>query len=393
MAISQPSGRLTGLDAARGAALLGMMSTHIFPLYLEGTAEASWVGATFSGRSSALFAVVAGIGLALLTGGHRPHGRAGISRDRRGIAARAVVVAIVGLMLGGLETNIAVILFHYGVLFLLALPFVSMSLRVLSWWAGGWTLLSPVAAFILRPWFQQHVSPSDVGGNPNLEHFGEPVTLLADVMVTGYYPALQWLSYLLLGMVVGRLDLRSLRVQVGLLAGGTALAVAAKLLSGFLLGPAGGLAALRQTQDGQRYDIEAMLPVSLTGIDQSGTWWWLAASAPHSGTQFDLVHTAGTAVAVVGLCLLIARRAQWLLLPLAGAGAATLTLYSLHIWIMSIVDQQQPMWEPATVYWCQVVAFVALGLVLRKLRARGPLEFVATGASDFARTPGTAHSR
>ncbi|GAB3538746.1 hypothetical protein GCM10027403_25950 [Arthrobacter tecti] len=393
MAITQTSGRLSGIDAARGIALFGMMSTHVFPLYVEGTSSASWIGATFSGRSSALFAVVAGIGLALLTGGNRPHQGTALTRDRRGIAARAVVIAMVGLMLGGLETNIAVILFHYGVLFLLALPFVSMSFRRLAWSAAGWTLLSPVAAFLLRPWLQDNVSPPDVDGNPALEHFAEPVTLLSDVLVTGYYPALQWLSYLLLGMVIGRLDLRAFRIQVGLIAGGIGLAITAKITSAFLLGPLGGLAVLLQTPDGRRYNIEAMLSVSLTGVDQSGTWWWLAVSAPHSGTPLDLAHTAGTAAAVVGLCLLVTRRLDWLLLPLSAPGAMTLTLYSLHIWIMSIVDQQQPALDPAPVYWAQAAAFIALGLVLRKLRARGPLEFIVAGASDVARSPGSARKR
>ncbi|WP_299165325.1 heparan-alpha-glucosaminide N-acetyltransferase domain-containing protein [uncultured Arthrobacter sp.] len=393
MSITQSPGRLSGIDAARGIALFGMMSTHVFPLYVEGTAEASWIGATFSGRSSALFALVAGIGLALLTGGSRMHDRPGISRDRRGIAARAVVIAMVGLMLGGLETNIAVILFHYGILFLMALPFVGMPLRRLCWWAAGWTLLSPVAAFLLRPWVEASVNPSDLDGNPALEHFAQPLSLLADILVTGYYPALQWLSYLLLGMLIGRLNLRSLTVQAGLLFAGVGLAGLAKFISAFLLGPLGGLAVLLETPQGQRFDLEAMLPVSLTGIDQTGTWWWLAVSAPHSGTPLDLMHTAGTAAAVVGLCLLATRKLQWLLLPLSAAGAMTLTLYSLHIWIMSIVDQQDVPLDPAPVYWAQVTVFVAVGLLLRKLNARGPLEYVAAGASDVARSAGTVRKR
>lgn len=393
MATTQSPGRLSGIDAARGIALFGMMSTHVFPLYVGGTSDASWIGATFSGRSSALFALVAGIGLALLTGGNRMHDHRAISRDRRGIAARAVVIAMVGLMLGGLETNIAVILFHYGVLFLMALPFVGMPLRRLAWWAAGWTLLSPVAAFLARPWVQTAVNPPDLGGNPTLEHFAQPLTLLSDVLLTGYYPALQWLSYLLLGLVIGRLNLRSAAVQVGLLITGVAVASLAKFTSGFLLGPLGGLAALLQTPDGRRYDLEAMLQVSLTGIDQTGTWWWLAVSAPHSGTPLDLVHTAGTAAAVVGLCLLVARKLSGLLLPLSAPGAATLTLYSLHIWIMSVVDQQEIPLDPAPVYWAQVLVFVAGGLLLRALNARGPLEFVAAGASDVARSAGTVRKR
>lgn len=393
MPTTQSPGRLAGIDAARGIALFGMMSTHVFPLYIEGTSDASWIGLTFSGRSSALFALVAGIGLALLTGGHRLHDRAGISRDRRGIAARAVVVAMVGLMLGGLETNIAVILFHYGVLFLLALPFAGLPARRLAWWAIGWVLLSPVAAFLLRPWAQGTVEPADLGRNPALEHFAQPLTLITDILLTGYYPALQWLSYLLVGMVIGRLDLRVIGVQAGLLLGGIAVAGVAKFTSALLLGPMGGLAVLLQTPEGQRNDVEAMLPVSLTGIDQSGTFWWLAVSAPHSGTPLDLMHTAGTAAAVVGLCLLVARHLPWLLLPLSAPGAMTLTLYSLHIWTMSIVDQQEPALDPAPVYWAQVAVFVALGLLLSRLNARGPLEFVASGAADFARTAGTVRKR
>ena len=67
------SGRLYGIDAARGLALLGMMATHLLPTF-ESTAELAptWVGLTFSGRASALFAVLAGVGLALSTGSTGP---------------------------------------------------------------------------------------------------------------------------------------------------------------------------------------------------------------------------------------------------------------------------------------------------------------------------------
>ena len=37
----------------------------------------------------------------------------------------------------------------------------------------------------------------------------------------------------------------------------------------------------------------------------NGSWEWLLVDAPHSGTPFDLAHTIGTALAVIGLCLLL----------------------------------------------------------------------------------------
>ncbi|MCC3283958.1 heparan-alpha-glucosaminide N-acetyltransferase domain-containing protein [Arthrobacter caoxuetaonis] len=377
--------RLTGIDAARGVALLGMMSTHIFPLYDPVTGEPAFVALVFSGRASALFAVVAGIGLALLTGGPNPGAGRSPAASRRGIAARAVVIALIGLLLGGLDTSIAIILFHYAVLFLLVLPFTNMRLPRLAVWAGAWVCLSPVLAYLVRPWLIDNVVPPDVGGNITWEHFLEPATLLSDVLFTGVYPALQWMSYLLIGMVIGRLQLSDLRVQAGLLAAGIFAALGAKYLSWYLLIDAGGFAELLTTESGRTWPIGRMLEVNLTGVDQSGSWWWLAVSAPHSGTTFDLLHTAGTAAAVVAACLLLTRSRPNLLLPLSAAGAMTLTLYSVHIWVMALLDAQQTAPDPGWVFWLHAAAAALVGLAFIRLGSRGPLETVASGASRLAR--------
>jgi hypothetical protein len=47
----------------------------------------------------------------------------------------------------------------------------------------------------------------------------------------------------------------------------------------------------------------------------------------------------------------------------------------------------------APVYWAQAAVFIAIGLLLRKLGARGPLEYVAAGASDVARSAGAVSRR
>src|SRR6478752_4546806 len=111
--------RLVGIDAARGLALLGMMATHVLPTFeSDPQLTPTWVGLTFSGRAAALFAVLAGIGLALSTGKERPLEGPELWAARRGIALRALVVGAVGLSLGGLDINIAVILVYYALLFL-----------------------------------------------------------------------------------------------------------------------------------------------------------------------------------------------------------------------------------------------------------------------------------
>ncbi|MCC9198183.1 heparan-alpha-glucosaminide N-acetyltransferase domain-containing protein [Arthrobacter sp. zg-Y820] len=377
--------RLTGIDAARGAALLGMMATHIFPLYDEQTGEPSWVGLVFSGRSSALFAVVAGIGLALLTGGSQPRSGRALSADRRGIAMRALIIALVGLALGGLETSIAVILFHYGILFLLALPFVGMRLPKLALWAVVWLLLSPVLAYLVRPWIYAAIDPSTLDTNITWESFLQPATLLVDVLFTGFYPALQWLSYLLIGMVIGRLRLGEITAQVGLVAAGIVAAAGAKFLSYYLLFDRGGLAALEETASGRLWPLARMMDVNLAGVEQTGSWWWLAVSGPHSGGPLDLLHSAGIAAAVVGVCLLLTRARPNLLLPLSAAGAMTLTLYSLHVWVMSVTDALPEPPEPVWLFWISAVLAAGIGIAFVRLGSRGPLEMVTHGASQLAR--------
>ncbi|MBO1267423.1 heparan-alpha-glucosaminide N-acetyltransferase domain-containing protein [Arthrobacter cavernae] len=385
------SPRLSGIDAARGAALLGMMATHLMPTFeADPQLTPTWVGLVFSGRSAALFAVLAGIGLALATGKERPQQGPGLKASRRGIALRALPIAVVGLMLGGLEVNIAVILVHYAVLFLCILPFLGLPARALCAWAGGWLLLSPVLAYLVRPWLLAATPPLQLGHNPGTDDLEIPGALLADLFFTGYYPVFQWMTYLLIGLAIGRLALPTAAVQLLLLGCGTVVAAAAKLLGTAAMDNWGGKTAL-QSLPGQDSRLDSLLQVNLTGVEQADSWWWLATAAPHSGTTLDLLHTAGTAAAVVGLCLLLGRiggrRKVNVLLPLSGPGAMTLTLYSAHVWVVSGFHEQglPAGWTDEGMYWTQAIAVVGIGVLFALLRRRGPLEWLGHQAFRLGR--------
>jgi hypothetical protein len=298
---------------------------------------------------------------------------------------RALIIALIGLALGGLDTTIAVILFHYGILFLLALPFVGLRASKLALWAGGWLLLSPAVAYLVRPWLYASVSPATLGSNITWEAFLQPATLAADVFFTGFYPVFQWLSYLLVGLLIGRLKLADLAVQVGLVAGGIVAAAGAKFLSYYLLLEQGGLDAVLETNSGRIWPLAQMMEVNLAGVEQTGSWWWLAVSGPHSGTPLDLLHTAGTSAAVVGVCLLLTRARPNLLLPLSAAGAMTLTLYSLHVWVMSVTDASAAPPDPVLLFWLSAAAAAGIGIGFARLGSRGPLEMVTHGASQLVR--------
>ncbi|MDR6416294.1 heparan-alpha-glucosaminide N-acetyltransferase domain-containing protein [Pseudarthrobacter sulfonivorans] len=389
---SVAAGRLRGIDAARGLALLGMMATHLLPTF-EANADLTptWIGLTFSGRAAALFAVLAGVGLALSTGKQVPLEGTALNAARRGIALRALVIAAVGLSLGGLEVNLAIILVHYALLFVCVLPFLGLKVKALCAWAAGWILASPVLAYLLRPWLMASNPPLHLGHNPSWEDLTTPFPLLGDLFLTGYYPAFQWLAYLLVGLVIGRLALTKAMIPVLLLTLGTAVAALAKALGTAAMENWGGRAALEDVLNAPDYPLHSVLQVNLTGIRQEGSWWWLASAAPHSATSLDLAHTSGVAAAVVGACLLLGRLADWvdldLLLPLRGAGAMTLTLYSAHVWVVSGF-YRKPLpagWTEDGMYFAHAATAIIVGMVFVLLKWRGPLEWLGHAANQLGR--------
>jgi uncharacterized membrane protein len=361
--------RLVGLDVARCLALLGMVATHLLSSRTP-TGEEALHHLVAGGRASALFAVLAGTTLALASGGRTPVRGPALWDAAAGLAARAVLVALLGLWLGGLDSGIAVILTYYGVLFLLGLPFLALRARTLAALAAVWLVGSPVVSHLVRPDL-----PARRFENASFDQAGQPVLLLSELLVTGYYPVLTWLTYLLAGMALGRSDLARRTVQGGLLAGGLVLAAGSALLSEALTAGRFSDRAL----DAVRTDSFGTTP---TG----GPIEWLLVSAPHSGTPFDLAQTTGSALAVVGLCLLVVgvlpTAGSRVLAVVFGAGTMTLSLYSLHVW-MRAEGIRQPE-EPGALA-VHVVVLGTIGAVFVLAGLRGPLEWLVGLAGRLLR--------
>ena len=364
--------RLDGVDAARAVALAGMASVHILPVMTPAGAETA-AGAIAAGRASALFAVLAGVGIALGTGGPVPvSGGRAHAAAAAGLVVRGVLVAIVGFTLVELKPHVAVILAYYGLLFVLATPLLRLRAPVLAAAAAVWCVAGPALSHVLRA--GRRAWPGD---QPGFEALGAPAALLRELLLTGYYPVLPWLTYLLAGMAVGRLDLRSPRVAAALLGGGAGLAVAAWAGSALLLGPGGGAAVLGADLGERRY-----------GTMPTDTWWWLAVEAPHTGTPFDLAHTTGTALAVLGAMLLLARAAPAVVWPLAAVGAMPLTLYTLHVTALVVfpVEAAQAAGITAgSLLVAHLVAVLVIGVAVRAAGRRGPLEAAVGAASGGVR--------
>lgn len=389
-------GRLVGLDAARALALVGMMATHLLAL-ADDQGRPTWVSEVFSGRSSALFALLAGVSLGLMTGRAVPvRGRERLARSA-GLLVRALLVVVLGLALGGEDSGIAVILVHYGVLFCLGLLFVGLGVRGLALAAAVVALAGPVAGRLLRPEL-----PPRGFESPSFESLDAPAQLVSEVLVTGYYPVLSWLTYLLAGMALGRLDLGAVRDRTLAATGALAAvaAAAAVLVSDRLLRSAWVLEAIapelvpdrsRATLDAASEQVHAAIDLGLYGQTPEGPWQWLLVVAPHSTTPFDLVHTTGTALAVVCALLLVQR---WLpragraaLAVVAGAGAATLSAYTLHVLMRSPRLPPEAVEGFDGVMDLHLAAVLVPGALLAAAGLRGPLEAVVAHTSRAVERP------
>ena len=260
---------------------------------------------------------------------------------------------------------------------------------------GRWVAPTPALGGALAPVVGHLVRsalPPGPGPSPSLFSLAHPAELFNGVLFNGYYPVLQWTGYVLVGMALGRLPLHRPRLAVRLVVAGVLLAVGAKLISAVLLGPAGGLERLTvpPTSPIAGRDLQSALVTGLYGTTPTTSWWWLAVSAPHSGTPLDLLHTTGTSLAVIGACVLAAAmlgRYRFLLLPVAAAGSMPLTLYTLHVVGLAVAaGLGLPSAESsATLLWVNVGLAVALATAWQLTGRRGPLEDVAAQLSAAAR--------
>jgi hypothetical protein len=297
--------RLAGVDVARSIALFGMGTVHVFPTTDEVGAP-TLLEQVFGGRSAALFAVLAGVGLALYVG-HRPDSRAALS-----VAVRAAIIGAVGLLLAVFDSGVAVILAYYALYFVLVLPWLRARPPLLLVSAAVVALVVPVLSFLVRDRLPER-DPT----NPGPWDLADPLPLLSELLVTGYYPGAVWVAYLLTGLAVGRIGLSSRRTALVVAASGAALALAAHAVSALLLGPAGGYQRIAWASLLTEYEARRMASVGAYGNVPTDTAWWLASDAPHSTTPLDMAATTGSALLVLGLALLAAGIVPRLLAPLA----------------------------------------------------------------------------
>ncbi len=289
-------GRLVGVDLARGLAVLGMLAAHLLDTERTLTADPSTWVTLVNGRSSILFAVLAGVSIALVTGGPRPLAPQRRPRAAARLALRGALLWVIGLLLVMTGVPVYVILPAYALLFVLALPFLGMRARTLFLVAG--------VLAVVMPWIQPFLDAAPV--------WAGPAGAELEAAVGWAYPFTVWIAFLLAGMGVGRLDLRNIADQGLLAMAGLSLALAGY---GF------AIATAPVAED------TPFLTAVLTAEDHSSGLW-------------EVIGSGGFAVMTIGVCLLLCRTPlRWVAVPLRAVGSMPLTAYVLQLVVWAIVAQ------------------------------------------------------
>lgn len=356
--------RVTAVDAARCLALIGMMGIHILPEENSGgDAALTWI--LFAGRASALFALLAGVSLAFSSGGSRPLRGRPLKAAMAGVAARAVVIMAIGMTLAYAGPTVEIILAYYGVMFLLAVPLLGLTPRVLAMLSVAFAIVGPLLLQAVRGMIPAPVEDNLTFGTL----FTEPLATAGQLLFTGFYPAVPWMAYMCAGLAIGKLDLNSRRVAAWLAAGGAALAAAAWAISGLLM------VSVLQLSPGE----SAMLLAA--GEDppvDEDSWAWLVAASPYSSMPLELLHTIGTGMVALGVLILVSKSLHQIIDVLAPAGSMTLTLYSGHLLFLSVGLLGE---RPFASFGLQVGAALVFGVLWRNLVGRGPLEAAVAAVS------------
>jgi uncharacterized membrane protein YeiB len=368
-ALPPATSRILGLDLARALAIFGMLTVN-FRAVLTETQEPEWLlrlAEQVDGRAAALFVFLAGFGVSLLTRRSRESGdRVAVRSDRWLLWRRALFLFVLGLSFR--QVWDFDILHFYGVYLFAAAFLISAPSR---WLAGIATLLGLVFPLLY------YLLPSRFG----IPFWGTndglyPGDLAIDIFFQGYHPFAPWFAFLLLGMIVGRLDLGDARLRHRLLLGGLLAVLVAETLAQALLGLGGLKLAF------------AFAPMATVeqAADSFGT-------DPYPPMPFYVLAGAGWALAVTMTCLAAARRwgARPWLTPLIHAGQLALSVYVFH----GTIGAWAPGWlgyeEPLSLGWVlgYCVLFYAATVLLathwRSRFARGPLESAMRWLTDKRR--------
>ncbi|TXK84373.1 DUF418 domain-containing protein [Paenibacillus sp. N3.4] len=199
--MNESTQRITGLDFARAWAIFGMIIVNYKLAMQAENGGATWlvaIAGLFEGRASALFVILAGIGVSLMNAKARNSMNKELIRQiRYSLCRRAAFLFVVGIFLLLIGWN-ADILHYYAVFMLIASVMITVSDK---------KMLSLFVVILIASQLFLVIFDYSKGWDVNFHIYSGFWTLAGfgrNLMLNGFHPIFPWVCFFLIGMWIGR---------------------------------------------------------------------------------------------------------------------------------------------------------------------------------------------
>jgi uncharacterized membrane protein YeiB len=349
--------RIIGIDVARALAVIGMIIVNFKVVF--GETGDSWLkpfANFFYGKAAAVFVVLAGVGLALMTNtAFKTQNPEKLKRGRTRILKRAIFLFVVGLSYSWIWP--ADILHFYGIYMLLTLFFINRPTKQILIGTAALILIFPILIVFFdyeQGWIFEIFHYTDFW---TFEGF------FRNLFFNGFHPVIPWAAFMLFGLWYGRQNLydeqflkKSLRISL-------IAFISIQLLSVGLI---------------------SLIPANNSPDNEFLRY--IVATDPMPPLPFYMLNGISVSIVVISACILIANRFEnnWLIIALNRTGQLALTFYVAHVVIgMGIFYDEDPAkFGNYSIEFSVIYALIfsllciVFAVIWLKYKKSGPLEWV-----------------
>nr|WP_315484667.1 DUF418 domain-containing protein [uncultured Undibacterium sp.] len=195
--------RIYGYDIARALAIFGMVIVNFKTVMHTNKSEDVWWMSIFNlldGRASAIFVILAGVGITLVTNAARlSNDNVRLHQAKVHLLRRAAFLFFIGLSFVFIWP--ADILHYYGIYIAIAALLISLSTKKL--------LLVALSICACFPFLYSYLDYNAAWNWESLAYadFWSPIGFVRNLFFNGFHPVFPWSAFLILGMALGRMPL------------------------------------------------------------------------------------------------------------------------------------------------------------------------------------------
>lgn len=297
--------RIDGYDIARALAVFGMVIVNFKTVMHANNSNEAWWLSIFNvldGRASAVFVILAGVGITLLTNGARLAGdKVRLNQEKNLLLRRAVFLFVIGLLYIAIWP--ADILHYYGIYIAIAAFLLSASTRKLL-----------LVAVIISAGFPIAFSLIDYSTSWNWDtlayaDFWSPNGFVRNLLFNGFHPVFPWAAFLMIGMAIGRLPMGNPHVRTKVFWFGLLSTIAFELLA---------------------FSLRALALHNGYSADVAN---YLFSTTPMPPLPLYFLSAVSSSLAVIALCVHLGEswKDSFWIRPLIYTGRMALTLYIAHV--------------------------------------------------------------